>query len=506
MKNMPLIILVLTVLNSAVCAVAGRDEPGPAAEDTPLWLAVTRPLFADGLDRLAEHRQQDGFETVISTQPVGETLAGRRPAYLLLVGDYQQGMEDRPWYMPTRFRARYRWRSSQKKTFATDQAWADASDDRLPDFPVGRIPARTLPELETAIDKIISWERRPPCRDDLRILFWAGSPMYGAAIDAAVTAVALGAVGQHAPAWCEPSILTADSRYALCGWPADQPAHFTRWLVRGAGLAVIMGHGDTRRTYSMRFRGRTVGYSARAAGAILKNNTVAAPTIVFSCSSGNFAAPTRCLTEWMLLTPGGPVAAIGATADSHPLPNYNAGLAALNLLGPRGNRVGNYWLQIARRTARARNALMEFILARAESQRGMKTDPARLNRDQPMLYALLGDPATKIRFPAALRAEVHADEKGWSWRAAKPADAGELLVEIARSGGGTASSPGDAGDRRAWNESFHAAQDSLGFRTLDTISSRRQWTGRVDTPGRLRLLCVGKQRLSVFTAQLAPRP
>ncbi len=522
MMKIPLPLLVVVALNPAFCAAAQpnpqpelQPNPHPQPKTKPLWLAVTRPLFADGLARLAEHRRADGFETVISTQPVGETQPvgaapaacpdGRRPAYLLLVGDFQRGMEDRPWYMPTRFLPQYRWRAAQKKTFASDNAWADGNGDRLPDFPVGRIPARNPAELETAIDKIIAWERRPPCRDDLRVLFWAGSPMYGAAIDAAATGVALAAVDQYAPAWCEPSILTADRRYALRGWPEDQPAHFTRWLVRGAGLAVIMGHGDTRGTHSMRFRGRTVGYSAQAAGAALAGNAVAAPTIVFSCSSGDFAAPDRCLTEWMLLTPGGPVAAIGATADSHPLPNYNAGLAAIRLLGPRFGRVGNYWLKVARETARARNPLMEFILARAESRRGMNTDPARLNRDQPLLYALLGDPATKTRFPAALRAAVRRDGEGWSWRAEKPVDAGNLLVEIARGGGGRASSPGDAGDRRAWNESFRAAQASLGFRTLETIRPRGRWAGRVDTPGTLRLLCVGKRRLAVFTADLAPR-
>ena len=63
------------------------------AEETPkpIWLAVVKPIFVEALTPLANERREEGFDVIVSTLPVDQALAaaGRRPAFLLLVGDYE---------------------------------------------------------------------------------------------------------------------------------------------------------------------------------------------------------------------------------------------------------------------------------------------------------------------------------------------------------------------------------------------------------------------------------
>jgi hypothetical protein len=44
--------------------------------------------------------------------------------------------------------------------------------------------------------------------------------------------------------------------------------------------------------------------------------------VLFSCLSGDFARAASCQAKAILLTPDGPVASIGATTESRPVPNY----------------------------------------------------------------------------------------------------------------------------------------------------------------------------------------
>ena len=95
----------------AMLEAASAFAQVPAPQDRPIWLVVPRPMFVQALKPLAELRRKDGFETVISTEPIAEALAGlnRKPAFLLLVGDYQSGASDKPWYIPARQQRLYKW-------------------------------------------------------------------------------------------------------------------------------------------------------------------------------------------------------------------------------------------------------------------------------------------------------------------------------------------------------------------------------------------------------------
>ena len=126
----------------------------------PIWLAVTRPMFVESLEPLVKHRQSDGFETVVSTKPISDAIAAcpRKPAFILLVGDDAPDSKKAPWYLPAKRKKFYRWIADQKKTYASDMAWGDLDADSIPDVPVGRLPVRTIEQVENVIAKLIEYD------------------------------------------------------------------------------------------------------------------------------------------------------------------------------------------------------------------------------------------------------------------------------------------------------------------------------------------------------------
>ena len=54
------------------------------------------------------------------------------------------------------------------------------------------------------------------------------------------------------------------------------------------------------------------------------------------------------MTKSFVMSPGGPVAAIGATTESHPLTNYYSGVELLKRLSGKYRRLGDLWLEIPR--------------------------------------------------------------------------------------------------------------------------------------------------------------
>jgi hypothetical protein len=226
-----------------------------AAEESPLWVAVGRPGLVEAVEPLAARRKAEGFEVVVSAKPVAEALAGipdfvapaappgaakpakpRRSAFLLLVGDDEPGKEGEAWYLPAKRRELYRWRAAQAKDYAADPLWGDIDGGLVPEIPVGRIPARTREEADVAVRKILDYEKPPAAEADLRLAVWAGSPRYGAAVDATAALTLLTSIQNGVPGWLQPWVLASDPRFPFNGWPPEQPGLFARQVREGAVL------------------------------------------------------------------------------------------------------------------------------------------------------------------------------------------------------------------------------------------------------------------------------
>jgi hypothetical protein len=480
------VLLASLVVGGAVMQIA-------RAADAPLWLAVTTEALAPSIQPLAERRRAEGLEAVVFVGSPQDALAAHpRPAYLLLVGD-APGPDEAPdaaWHVPSVVMPLYRWREVQRETFASDSKWGELDGDEAPDVPVGRIPARTPDEAAAVVAKILAYEDRPWVVDDLRFPLWEGSPNYGPAMDGIAAATLPALIDSTVPKWGEPAVIVGLPTSPFCGWPAEHAATFNRWLQRGGQFAILAGHGNEESFFSMSYRSEWHGYHAMHAASGLQRGSPACPTILISCLTGNFAGHGKCLAEFLLFAPGGPVAAMGATTESHPLTNALHGVALARGLKASPQRLGDLWIAGLRDSRTERNLLFESLLANVEGSLEPKIDVAKLRRDQAWMYALLGDPATRLRLPGELTATIERAGDAWRWSVDPPAGAERL--EVAFRPQVKPPAPGVAIDDPA---KAQAAQDqanaTYAYQPIATLSANQPWRGETTERGELRLLAIG---------------
>ena len=469
----------------------------------PIWLVVTKPVFIEAIKPLAEYRANDGFEAVISTKSPPEALAelNRQPAFLLLVGDDEPGQEQQPWYLPAKRVKRYRWQQDQQKQFASDVVWADLNGDLLPEIPVGRIPARSVAQVKQIVDKTIAFEQKAPTLDDLRLPAWGGTAAYDPVIDRLASTLMMQIVRTKVPAWLSPWIISADPKSPFCGWPPDQSAMFTQQLKRGGMLAVLIGHGWIQDFYAMKFRGRDLWYNAQSAAGALASGEPGPPLVIICCHAGNFTTNKECLAESLLRMPGGPVAVIAATAESHPLTNYFSSVSLVQALGGPQKRLGQIWLRAQKDAVKARDLLIEPLLCDVEGKLEAKMDVSKLRRDQMLMYSLLGDPAVRLRLPEKLHGKLNRHDDGWHWEVNKPQDATKLYVGLRATGQKLPVVEGEL-QKDSTERNFQAANEVFIFEPLSGPGANEPWKGVINKEGTLRLVATGPNKIYVAALNL----
>ena len=492
------------LMAAAVASPTSAQVGDPKAGEKPVWLAVTRPMFVEAVKPLAERRANEGFETVVSTEPPGKALAAlkRRPAFVVIVGDDRPNSAEQPWFVGARRMNLYRWEKTQAVTFASDMAWGDLDGDGVVDVPVSRLPVRTADELKRMIGKIAAWEDRAPSADDLAMSVWAGSPNYGPAVESLATMLLMNTLRSSAPPWCQAWAIVCDPQSPLCGWPDDQPGLFERQVRKSGGFDFMIGHGSIGHFEGM----AGGGYRSDAADRAFTEGPPAAPLLVMACGCGDFSAEERCLTRAMVLAPGGPVAAIGATTDSHPLTNYFSGQSFLKTLDASGERrLGALWLASERRAAKARAPLVELTLRDVEGSLEDPIDLVKLRRDQTLMYAILGDGATRLRQIEPLTVRLERAGNAWRWTATKPADATELVVGL-RTLDPLPVVPEGNPDRDLARKNFDAANASFVFGPAAKLPAGADWAGAIAKEGTLRLVAIAPGKLYVAVRNLRKPP
>ena len=144
------------------------------------YLIITHPLFESELTPLIALQQSRGYSVRVlrtdeiyaaksdyapSPQAIREVISQINPRFVLLVGgdsyDYHDylGVGSQS-YLPTFYHA-----ADQIVRFAaSDALYSDANDDGAPERALGRIPARTVPELRLAISSIVQRGNTPATR------------------------------------------------------------------------------------------------------------------------------------------------------------------------------------------------------------------------------------------------------------------------------------------------------------------------------------------------------
>ena len=227
-------------------------------------------------------------------------------------------------------------------------------------------------------------------------------------LNAAASGLGESMVLTKGPPWLRPWFVSGNPGDAFCGWPPDQAARFTKQMKQGGIAGVLMGHASDEAYFSMRFNGRPVWYAAANAAGEFRKGPPVPPMVFFSCMSGKFDQAEPCQAKALLLMSGGPVATIGATTESHPLTNYFSGVCLLKALGGPEKRLARSGSRAQREARQAHDFVMEMALRDAEGSLEPTIDIEKLRRDQALIYALLGDPATRLRLPDPLQVSARA--------------------------------------------------------------------------------------------------
>ena len=495
-KGMMLLSVVFFCFFSEISVVFGAGAK-------PVWLAVARPMFVEGLRPLAAHRAREGFETVISVKDIKTSVAEmkQKPAYILLVGDYEPGREQEGWYLAGQRRRMYRWRWSQREYFVTDVVWGDWDGDGRAESPVGRLPVRTVGQLRELVDRIIAYENQPMRRSDLRLPIWTGTPDFNPILDGLVTQLGWQAGKSGAPVWSDLWVILSNCSHPLCGWPPDQPALFSLQIQSGGFLAAMVGHGIEEHFYSMKHDGEHVVYEAADARRYLSPEKQSIPLAIIACYCGNFGGAKPCLAESLLLTAGGPPAVIAATTESQPLTNFYTCVSLLKHLDYGPKRLGDLWLTAQNGMLGMRTIVLERLLKHVEGKLEAELDIAKVKRDQMLMHAFLGDPALRMRLPERLEASLEQTSTGWRWRVKKPEGAQRLYVEF-RKEIGVMSASAERSTSAQFEREFAEASSQLRFGTLEELDSSVDWEGEIHQSGTLRLVAECKSKLYVTAWKL----
>jgi hypothetical protein len=238
-----------------------------------------------------------------------------------------------------------------------------------------------------------------------------------------------------------------------------------------------------------------IWYTAADAEQQLREGQPAAPLVVFSCESGYFDRPSRSMAESLLFLRAGPVVTIAATTESHPLTNYYTAASLLGAIDSRESRIGTIWLLAQRQALTARSFLAEQVLRDVEGKLEDQINVQQLQRDQALMYVLLGDPATRLRIPKPLEARVERVEAGWRWEVSRPDGATRLDVDFRSSTSELPFQRVKNADREKMRVAFQEANATFAFTPLTSRSDSESWTGTIDKPGWLRLCAIGPEAI-----------
>ncbi len=470
-------------------------------------LIVTRPRLAEAVQDLVGYRQRCGYDVITHVAEAGgngETVApetirdwiheqarqsGRDLAAVLLVGDdVEDDASHEAWRLPAFRMPLYRWRKNQRHTFTCDATYGDIDEDGLTDVPVGRLPVRAPDQVRRYVERLIDYETRTQTADDLRALLWIGIPGYNPHVDAFMTPVARSTVKRFLPRVLGEWWLSGDPRWPCWLPPAEQPKRFLTEMARGSAVTLFGGHGTVSRAVAnISKRHRTTMNMDDLA--VLSPRRSSAPAIFLACTIGRFEwAKGPCLGEALLHHPGGPVAVVAATTQSHPLTNYYSAAALAETLNDGHRTVGAWWVACQRKGFTMKDAVFDALLKDAEGKLAPQIDLVKIRRDQPLMYVILGDPLCRLRLPEPLRIRVSREGPALLIEADLPKGVERARIDLLRdtravpspelrsAGSGPPTDPG--ADRAVVFEAFNATSTRLAVVERPKAGAFR-WSGQV---------------------------
>lgn len=420
------ILVTLTALLALVASAFGQADR--------TWIVVHPPGLADAARQWMDYRRQSGWDaTAIDVSEVApadqdataialavqselrrrftrdqqRVGAGRHEFAVLLLGPVTDD-DGRPvipmWYRPQQDPDLIG--REGLADIATDLNYQFADDrDDLPDFPLGRIPARTTAEALAALDKVRRYETQAPGGPwRKRLTYLAGEGGFGA-LDALLERLFIRMVDQVVPYEFDVGMTYANPRSPYCAPPSRFSEVVLDRFSEGALLVNYVGHGHVNRLDQFSIDGEQYDVCNINSLRRLRDSGNRLPiALLVACWTGRIDLPAdrRGLGEMMLFNPDGPVAVVAAGRITHP---YANALVQKNftqqLCVERRATVGATHLEAMRALAHPDQADRQLEALAQPIALAMKwaTTPADLRLMHIAMYGLLGDPATRIAYP-----------------------------------------------------------------------------------------------------------
>lgn len=373
-----------------------------APQPHPDYLVIAPRSAADELAPLVELRRRQGHDVLVSAiediAPAGPSSDAIRAAiaavadapgsklrFVLLAG-HPLGAPALPTFTHRQGDWAMGWGDV---TFSSDHDYALFERHHLA---VGRLPARTDGELAAMVDKLVRYELGPPGAWQKRVMVVGGPADFGPVADALIEWQATTLLDQVLPYDYDVNVLFAkpDSPYAYRFDKLGQK--IVDDMNQGALLAVYAGHGNPESFDTVYFRGYRFPIGTMYDLEDVDVRAGAPFFISLTCHTGAFGRARRSLGETLAANPNGPVAVFGSSEVSHPYPNFLYAETLLeNLLEKRASTLGEA-IVMAKRAMPEKRILAAELLDFA--------DHDAIKEEHLALYNLLGDPATRLRYPA----------------------------------------------------------------------------------------------------------
>lgn len=407
--------MTLTLLPLGCGATA--DGTPPTRKPTGTFAIVAPAALDDAAAAWAAHRSAQGWD-IVDVDPLDEngraldpeTLHARLrtalrdaapPVAILLLGDADVIAPFRFAQPDARLVAR-----GMEPLYVSDHPYRLADDvDELPDWSLGRVPARSVEEAKSVLEKIVRYEADAPAGAwRTRVNFVAGEGRFGFG-DQVLETLFRGMVESLIPPAADLSLIYASCTSTYCPPPSKLEETVLSRLSEESLLFVYLGHGLQRELDSMRV-GRTRYPLLRHDALSRLDEPRAALPLAFlgCCSSGWFDDPAGapCLAESMLLAPGGPVAVIAGSRLTHPYGTavFQKDLVSFLLhhppetLGELDRRIDVSMLRTD-----STDLVLDATAAPIAAAMRWPISLAQLRLMHVRMYNLFGDPATRLAHP-----------------------------------------------------------------------------------------------------------
>lgn len=311
----------------------------PSAPPAEMAVVVRPAAWSSALTEWKAYRAAQGHEIVEVDAELGQTAIhsaiirlaaeadarhradARQPkvGYVLLIGDGNRAASSRPvlpaWYRQSTAMVKL----GGDEELATDSPYADLDGDESPDLAIGRIPADSAEAARQFLGRSIAYEQQRNFglwRRDVRVV--AGVGGFGALADSVIEMTTSRFLTDRVPQWANVAMTYASPNSPYCPDPWRFSEATVDQLNAGSMFWVYVGHGHVKNLDFLRVDRDYLGILTDAQVPHVRTGDRSPIAVFLACYTGAFDASEDCLSEQLIMSSHGPVAALAATRVTGP--------------------------------------------------------------------------------------------------------------------------------------------------------------------------------------------